>query len=315
MQVEETSVSVTSSNRSPAFFSHLRPVTEDDAAAFAQPEPAAAAPAPEQDAPALDTGFDIAVREKRPCGIEIENATLHYPIGPYVRGSLKSSLFKLFGHREQTIQATYVDAIRDLTLSIELGERVALIGRNGSGKSTLLRAMAGIYPVKTGNVRVLGQIGTLLDIGLGFEMEATGRENIYYRGLAMGFSRKQIAQVEEEIVEFAQLGDFIDLPMRTYSAGMQVRLGFGVSTQISPDILLIDEVFGAGDAQFAARAQKRIRSLIKRSGIMVIATHDMHLVESFCTRVVWLDNGVVVRDGPPAIVIPDFLSAMTAGEG
>lgn len=275
---------------------------------------AAADTAPPEGAPAAPSS-DIAVREVRACGIQIENATLHYPIGPYVRGSLKSSLFKMFGHREQTIQATYVDAIRDLTLSIELGERVALIGRNGSGKSTLLRAMAGIYPFKAGKVRVLGQIGTLLDIGLGFEMESTGRENIYYRGLAMGFSRKQIAQVEDEIVEFAQLGDFIDLPMRTYSAGMQVRLGFGVSTQISPDILLIDEVFGAGDAQFAARAQKRIQSLVKRSGIMVIATHDMHLVESLCTRVIWLDSGVVVRDGPPAVVIPDFLSTMTAAEG
>ncbi len=313
-QVEETSVSVTSSKRSPAFFSHLRPVPEDNSAALAPAEPEAAAsalPGGQVD----EAKFDIAVRQKRQCGIELENATLHYPIGPYVRGSLKSSIFKLLGHREQTVQPTYVDAIRDLTLSIELGERVALIGRNGSGKSTLLRAMAGIYPVKAGKVRVLGQIGTLLDIGLGFEMEATGRENIYYRGLAMGFSRKEIAKVEDEIVEFAQLGDFIDLPMRTYSAGMQVRLGFGVSTQISPDILLVDEVFGAGDAQFAARAQKRIRALIKRSGIMVVATHDMHLVEALCTRVIWLDNGVVVRDGSPAVVIPDFLSAMTAGEG
>ena len=252
----------------------------------------------------------VALREPRSCGIDIENATLHYPLGPYVRGSLKSSLFGLFGHKEAASKVQYVAALQDLTLSIEHGERVALIGSNGSGKSTLLRALAGIYPLKSGNIRVEGQIGTLLEIGLGFEGESTGRENIYYRGMAMGFSRKAIAEAEAEIEEFADIGPFMDLPMRTYSAGMQVRLGFGVSTQISPDVLLIDEVFGAGDAQFAKKARSRILEVVDRSGIMVMATHDMSLVNSLCTRVIWLSGGVVMRDGPPSVVVPQFLDAM-----
>jgi lipopolysaccharide transport system ATP-binding protein len=262
---------------------------------------------------ASEENRQLPARDTRICAVDVVEAVLNYPIGPYVRGSLKSSLMSLIGHREQTVAPQFVEAIRNLTISFAQGERVALIGRNGSGKSTLLRALAGIYPLKHGTIRVIGQIGTLLDIGAGFEMESTGRENIYYRGMAMGFSRATLRKVESEIVEFADLGEFIDLPMRTYSAGMQVRLGFGVSTQISPDVLLIDEVFGAGDAQFAHKAFRRIMDLVQRSGIMVLATHDLGLVETLCTRTIWLDQGIVVRDGPPSVVVPQF-SAYMRGE-
>lgn len=161
---------------------------------------------------------------------------------------------------------------------------------------------------------MVGQIGTLLDIGLGFEAESTGRENIYYRGMAMGYSRKEIAKAEAEIVEFASLGTFIDLPMRTYSSGMYVRLGFAVSTHFRPDVLLIDEVFGAGDASFADRALVRMQAIVNSAGIVVLATHDMPLVERLCTRVIWLNAGVVVRDGHPSVVVPQFLHYMAGGE-
>lgn len=262
---------------------------------------------PAQDGPADANRQLPTLRSDHRCAIDINEATLEYPLGPYNRGSLKSSLFSLFGgKREARSAATHVEAVRNLTVSFVRGERVALIGRNGSGKSTLLRALAGIYPLKSGTIRVVGQIGTLLDIGLGFETESTGRENIYYRGMAMGISPRKLARLEQEIVEFTQLGDFIDLPIRTYSAGMQVRLGFGVSTQITPDVLLIDEVFGAGDAAFAANAARRIHDIIARAGIMVIATHDMSLVESLCTRCIWLNQGVVVRDGPPSLVTAEY---------
>jgi lipopolysaccharide transport system ATP-binding protein len=193
-------------------------------------------------------------------------------------------------------------------MTISHGERVGIIGRNGSGKSTLLRTLAGVYPIKCGTTRVLGRIGTLLDIGLGFESESTGRENIYYRGMAMGFSRKKLSKVEKEIIDFAGLGHFIDLPMRTYSAGMYVRLGFAISTQFAPDVLLIDEIFGAGDAAFSEKAVKRMMDIVKRAGIVVLVTHDLSLVERLCTRVIWLDQGCVRRDGPPSVVIPQFLN-------
>jgi lipopolysaccharide transport system ATP-binding protein len=248
----------------------------------------------------------------RMSAIDVSGVTLQYPIGPYVRGSLKASFFRLFGHRDRIPRPTYVDAIKNLTLKVEHGERVGVIGSNGSGKSTLLRALAGIYPVKKGTVQVQGSIGTLLDTTLGFETESTGRENIYYRGVSMGYPPKALREVEQEIIEFADLHEFIDLPMRTYSAGMYVRLGFAISTQFSPDVLLIDEVFAAGDAAFASRALDRMQKMVNRSGIMVMASHDMSLLTRICSRVLWLDKGVLVRDGPPQVVLPQY-EAFSAG--
>jgi lipopolysaccharide transport system ATP-binding protein len=160
---------------------------------------------------------------------------------------------------------------------------------------------------------VVGRIGTLLDIGLGFESESTGRENIYFRGMTLGYSRKQLRAAEKEIVEFADLGDFIDLPMRTYSSGMYVRLGFAVSTHFSPEVLLVDEVFGAGDASFRQRAAERMLNMVNNAGIFVIATHDMALIERECQRVLWLERGKILRDGPPSLVVPEYVRYM-AGE-
>jgi lipopolysaccharide transport system ATP-binding protein len=276
----------------------LRIITEDDE----RMEQADTAPG-RASVPATNDASQVA--------IDIRSATLQYPIGPYVRGSLKASLFGMFGRREATPAPEFVDAITNLDLSIRMGERVGIIGSNGSGKSTLLRAMAGVYPLQKGSITVRGQIGTLLDIGLGFEAESTGRENIYYRGMAMGYSRNAIEAVEAEIVDFAGLGGFIDLPMRTYSSGMYVRLGFAVSTQFRPDVLLIDEVFGAGDASFAEKAFQRMQAIVASAGIVVLATHDVGLVERLCTRVLWINRGIIAREGHPSVVLPQFNQFMT----
>lgn len=248
-----------------------------------------------------------AVTTKRaPLAIQVKNCVLQYPLGIYARGSLKSLVLSLFGHREKLPPAQFVDALRGINLDIQQGERVALIGHNGSGKSTLLRAMAGVYPLAKGEISVSGRIGTLLELGVGFEMEATGRENIYYRGMAMGYSRRQLAKHEKEIVEFCGLGDFIDLPVRTYSAGMHVRLAFAISTQFSPEVLLVDEVFGAGDAAFHERAFHRMMNIVKNSGIFVIATHDINLVSTVCSRTIWLEAGRIIADGPTDTVLPEY---------
>jgi len=252
----------------------------------------------------------VAVPKNTNLAIDVRDATLHYPLGAYARGSLKSVILSIFGHRDKSPKPTFVPALRTINLRVSFGERVALIGHNGSGKSTLLRALAGIYPLAAGDMTVVGRIGTLLDIGLGFEGESTGRENIYYRGMTMGYSRKQLRAVEEEIVKFADLGDFIDLPMRTYSAGMVVRLGFAISTQFHPDILLVDEVFGAGDAAFSRLALERMMAMVNNSGIFVVATHDLAMVQNVCSRVIWLDRGAIVRDGLPSSVIPDYIRYM-----
>lgn len=246
------------------------------------------------------------MRRYAPLAIQVKDCALHYPTGAYARGSLKTLALSMFGHREHGPSAQYVEALRGINIDIQQGERVALIGHNGSGKSTLLRAMAGIYPLAGGSIRVSGKIGTLLELGLGFESEATGRENIYYRGMSMGYSRSVLARHEKEIVEFCALGDFIDLPVRTYSAGMYVRLAFAISTQFSPEVLLVDEVFGAGDAAFSARATERMMQIVRNAGIFVIATHAIGLVEEVCSRVIWLEAGRVRMDGPVDTVLAEF---------
>lgn len=263
--------------------------------------------------PGVDRGHDrerALTTRRAPLAIQVKECVLQYPIGQF-RGSLKSLILSMFGHRDHTTTAQYVDALRGVNIEIQQGERVALIGHNGSGKSTLLRAMAGVYPLASGDIKVSGRIGTLLDLGVGFEDEATGRENIYYRGLAMGYSRKVLAKHEQEIVGFCGLGDFIDLPVRTYSAGMYVRLAFAISTQFSPEVLLVDEVFGAGDATFHERAVERMMGIVNNAGIFVIATHDVNLVNTICTRVIWLEAGRVVADGPTDTVLAEYMARLT----
>ena len=268
-------------------------------------------------APAPPGGTDGAARtelvaRRGPLAIQIKNCVLQYPVNGMGRGSLKASVMEMFGSRERAPTAKFVDALRGINLDIQQGERVALIGHNGSGKSTLLRAMAGVFPLASGEIRVAGRIGTLLELGVGFETEATGRENIYYRGMAMGYSRQMLAKHEREIVDFCGLGDFIDLPVRTYSAGMHVRLAFAISTQFSPEVLFVDEVFGAGDAAFAGRAVQRMMAMVQAAGIFVIATHDLSLIRQVCSRAIWLSAGRIVADGPVDSVLPEY-SAHMAG--
>jgi len=244
--------------------------------------------------------------------IRFDKVVLRYPVGPFVRGSIKSSFFRLFGH-EPIDRAhkprDHVTALDGLDLTIGRGERVGIIGRNGAGKSTTLQTIAGIYPIAGGTLTVSGKIQALFNIGLGFEPDATGRENILYRGLAMGCAPEEITSRVEEIVAFADIGDFIDLPVRTYSSGMYVRLAFAISTYLEGDILLIDEVFGAGDMVFQKRAQKRLRDLVNKAGIVVMVSHDTNLIREVCNRVLWIEHGHLRADGNPRDVTQAYIDA------
>jgi lipopolysaccharide transport system ATP-binding protein len=228
--------------------------------------------------------------------IRLENIDLYYSSYAFRDNSLKGFVLKTLT-RKKVNQINDIHALKHLTITIEKGERVALIGHNGAGKTTLLKAIAGLYPINNGTMEVNGEIRSLLDISLGFEPESTGRENILYRGLLLGQSPKQMRAMEEEVVSFADIGEFIDYPVKTYSAGMQVRLAFAISTAIPGDILLLDEVIGAGDASFMIKAQKRITELIDQANIMILASHDFTSVRKLCNRAIVLDHGKLMFDG------------------
>lgn len=226
--------------------------------------------------------------------IRLRGVDLRYAALAYRERSLKSALASCWRRRPPLPD---IHALKNITLEIKAGERVGLLGHNGAGKSTFLKAVAGLYPVSGGELTVQGQVRALLDLSLGFEPDASGRENILYRGLLLGLSPRAMREKEAGIVEFADLGAFIDYPLKTYSAGMQLRLAFAISTAVGGDVLLLDEVIGAGDANFMAKAKARIAQLIARAEILVLASHDLAALQSLCERGLVFDHGALVFDG------------------
>jgi lipopolysaccharide transport system ATP-binding protein len=201
-----------------------------------------------------------------------------------------------------------IEAIKGMNLSIREGERIGVIGRNGAGKSSLLKLVAGIYPPTRGDLFVDGRVTCLFQLSTGFEMYATGWENIYLRGLMLGATPKEMKKKAKEIADFSELGSYLDIPVRHYSSGMFMRLAFSVSTAIDPDILLLDEVIAAGDAAFLAKAAKRMRELVDRVRVLIFVSHGMDSIKKFCDRVIWLEKGVICADGSPNEVISEYLS-------
>ena len=200
-----------------------------------------------------------------------------------------------------------VEALRDINFSVRAGERIGLIGSNGAGKTTLLRTLAGIYEPVDGRVSVRGKLNALLDASLGMNMDLTGRENIMLRGLYSGLDKASIRRLEEDVSSFAELGEFMDLPVRIYSAGMIVRLGFAMATAIRPQVLLMDEWILAGDAAFWERALMRLEDMVRGAEILVLSSHNSYVVSDWCTRVLWLEQGRIREDGPADEVLEHYL--------
>jgi ABC-type polysaccharide/polyol phosphate transport system ATPase subunit len=201
-------------------------------------------------------------------------------------------------------------ALNSIDLHIEHGERIGIIGRNGAGKSTLLKVISGIYKPTQGTLKVCGHIQPLIEIGAGFDPEFTGRENIYLNGYMLGFTKKQIKEKELEIIEFSELKDFIDTPIKYYSSGMSVRLAFTIATMIEPEILVFDEMLSAGDAAFMVKAKARMERLLDKAKIMVIVSHDMSMIRSLCKRVIVVEKGVIVFDGKPEAALEVYNKAI-----
>ena len=226
--------------------------------------------------------------------VELEKVDLRFPRSAGFLSSIKS----IFGKKKEGFTA-----LQNINLKINSGEVIGVIGRNGSGKSTLLRVIAGIYPTDEGTCKVRGEISLLSGLGTGFSRHLTGRENAILYGSILGHSIQTMEDYMPEIIDFSELGEFIDQPLRTYSAGMKARLGLAVASAINPDILLIDEVLGVGDPQFKEKSKKRILDLVKSTGTVVLVSHSFGLMTEICDRLVFIDKGKIVDVGKPEDII------------
>lgn len=222
--------------------------------------------------------------------------------------SIKSLLTDIFTERKISQQPFY--ALQDVSFAVERGSLVGIIGQNGAGKTTILKLLSGITQPTQGHLRIEGRIGALINLGAGFHPELTGRENIYLYGSIMGLKRQEIAKHFDEIVDFAGLQEFIDVPVKRYSSGMFVRLGFSTAIHIEPDILLVDEVLAVGDLQFQQKALDKIRKFIATGKGIVFVSHNLPMVQSLCGRVIWLEQGKLREEGEPRTVISHYMSEM-----
>jgi lipopolysaccharide transport system ATP-binding protein len=242
--------------------------------------------------------------------IEADGVCVEFPLYHGNARSLKRAVFNAAsGGRlgEDAQKRVVVQALRDVSFSLAPGDRLGLIGSNGAGKTTLLRTLAGIYEPVRGRVWVKGTLNALIDPNLGMNSDLTGRENIMLRGLYSNLNPQQQRRLLEDVAAFAELGEFIDLPLRIYSSGMSVRLGFALATAIEPQLLLMDEWFLAGDTNFMEKARTRVENMVQGSEILVLSTHMLDVVATWCTRVIWLDSGRVRADGAPTDVLEQYL--------
>ena len=241
-----------------------------------------------------------ATRDPAAWAIRVENLSVTYRTTVEKKPTLKKTLIRL-GRRERIVRE--IKAVRDVSFEVPRGAVLGVVGVNGAGKSTLLRTMAGILPPTRGRVEVFGRVSTLLSLGVGFKSELTGQENVVLGGLAAGLSREQMAAKYEAIAEFAELGEFIDMPMRMYSSGMYGRLAFSVAVNMDPDILLIDEALSTGDARFKKKSFEKMRELCGKNRTVVLVTHGLGSIRKLCDEALWMDEGrIAMRDNADSVI-------------
>jgi ABC-type polysaccharide/polyol phosphate transport system ATPase subunit len=238
--------------------------------------------------------------------IQLDDVGLRFQVRRCGRISFKEYLLR--GMFRRSRKPTFnVQALESINLTLDEGDRLGIIGRNGAGKSTLLRLIGGIYPPTSGRRTVVGRISSLFDIALGFEVDANGWENIQYRGYLQGETPRSIRSKAQAIADFSELGDFLNMPVRYYSAGMKVRLAFSIATAIDPEILIVDEVLSAGDMAFQAKARERLKSLMTNARVVVVVSHDLKSLPLLCERTMWLDHGKMQTIGPTEQVIAAYM--------
>ena len=237
--------------------------------------------------------------------IELRDINLMFRVRQTPRVSLKEYVLKgMFSKRRNPIME--IPALRDINLELHDGDRLGIIGHNGAGKSTLLKLIGGIYPPTSGVREVQGAIGSLFDISLGFEHDANGWDNIRYRGYLQGETPTSIAKKIDKVAEYSELGEFLNMPVRYYSAGMLIRLAFSIASAIEPEILLIDEVLAAGDLAFQQKAQERMKELMSQARLMILISHGIDELAPICSKVAWMDHGRIMKIGDPEEVIAAY---------
>ncbi|MFP5343179.1 MAG: ABC transporter ATP-binding protein [Candidatus Limnocylindria bacterium] len=240
-----------------------------------------------------------AVPRGAPLAIKASGLGVRYSLRFTKKTTLRQSLSQVLSR--EAMESFW--ALRDVSFDVERGESLAVIGPNGAGKSTLLQVLAGIILPSEGAVEVNGHISSLLTLGAGFDQELSGQDNILLAGAFMGLDDRVVRELLPSIVEYADLGQFIDAPIKTYSSGMRARLGFAIATSVDPDILLLDEVLATGDAEFRAKSKARVIELVRAAKGIVLVTHDMSWVVEYCNRAILLERGQVIIEGDPAEVV------------
>jgi lipopolysaccharide transport system ATP-binding protein len=242
--------------------------------------------------------------------ISLQQVVVEFPIVNASSQSLQLRVFEALGGKLTSHHKTVVvRALDGIDLQLIDGDRLGLIGHNGSGKTTLLRVLAGVYPPTSGTATIDGSISSFTDLTLGMDPESTGWENIVFRCAFMGLSFQEANRLSPAIAEFSELGEYLNLPARTYSTGMFLRLAFAISTSIEPDILIMDEMISAGDSQFIKKADCRLHEIVDKANILALASHDFQMVQKMCNKVVWLEHGNVKQVGPPESVIEAYQRA------
>ena len=235
--------------------------------------------------------------------IVLDKVTQRYRVIRERPDSLREAFTKVLRHRTGVQEFC---ALSDISMKIHDGEVLGIIGRNGSGKSTLLKLIAGVYRPSCGSVEVNGTVAPLIELGAGFHADLTGRENIILNGLMLGLSKREISEREQAIIEFAELGEFIDSPVKQYSSGMFMRLAFSIATEVDPDILLVDEILAVGDAEFREKCDARINDFKSRQKTIIIISHELDAIRELCNRVVLLDHGQILADGAAEQVVNQY---------
>ena len=238
--------------------------------------------------------------------IELNNVSMKFNLGIEKNFSIKQAFVNLFSFKHKKKKKEYFNALSDISFKVEKGEVVGLIGSNGAGKSTLLKVVSGVMKPTKGTVKVNGVISPMIELGAGFDMELTARENIYLNGAILGYSKKFLDNKFEEIVEFSELRDFLDVPIKNFSSGMTAKLAFSIATIVNPEILIVDEILSVGDIKFQEKSKNKMLEMIKGGTTVLYVSHSLESIKELCDKVIWIEHGKMIKMGEAKEICEEY---------